>query len=545
MAAQAKADARAAAAESGPSEGRESNSRTVETSAFTICVRIRPVLPHDLRGDTAAQAYKTILKGTSSRAKAGARGRSDGLVDRAIVLTPTLDRTGAPKLDKKVFKFDHVWGARSTDLDIYDDVGRGMVESVLAGRVCCIFAYGQTGSGKTHTMTGVVSRVAQALFGSGAAGPGGKHAITFSFFEILGTRCTDCLGDFVGAGGPASVSCVRGSKNSSGVVIGEDLTGAVVTRNLTEHAADTLDAFNRLIEVAAAHRTTRSTERNATSSRSHAVCTVRVARTDFPPGAAPEAGILRIIDLAGSERASDSKAHDKATMKETKAINASLMSLKDCIRARTKASKFGASNDTQCHVPYRRNRLTLLMKDVFDIGCRRICSTVVVANVSPLALDVAHSKNTMGYAAPLRVAVQQSAAAAGWEKDELDPAGWDHAALTAWVVAKSAELGMPCPVHGLCPGGVQGAQLVRMPEADFLARCVEGGASAEEGQRLYGEMWQLAVDAKTRKRRPDGSIVTTAELAAEAAATEAALQAHARMWDERTKAMSAARDAGR
>lgn len=85
-----------------------------------------------------------------------------------------------------------------------------------------------------------------------------------------------------------------------------------------------------------------------------------------------------------------------------------LMSLKECVRARTRASKLGAASDTKCFVPYRRNKLTLLMKDIFDIGCRRLCSTVVIATVSALALDIPHTANTLSYAAPLRVAVLES-----------------------------------------------------------------------------------------------------------------------------------------
>lgn len=95
-------------------------------------------------------------------------------------------------------------------------------------------------------------------------------------------------------------------------------------------------------------------------------------------------GRLYIIDLAGSERASDSKNHDKARMAETKEINKSLMALKECIRARTMASRPGAG--AEAHVPYRRSKLTLLMKDVFDVGCARLCSTVVLAACSPLAV---------------------------------------------------------------------------------------------------------------------------------------------------------------
>jgi kinesin family protein 2/24 len=90
-------------------------------------------------------------------------------------------------------------------------------------------------------------------------------------------------------------------------------------------------------------------------------------------------------------------------MAQTKDINTSLMALKECIRARTMASAGGAD----VHVPFRRSKLTLLMKDVFDVGCSRLCSTVVLAACSPLCADVSHTTNTIKYAAPLRVSVSK------------------------------------------------------------------------------------------------------------------------------------------
>jgi hypothetical protein len=42
------------------------------------------------------------------------------------------------------------------------------------------------------------------------------------------------------------------------------------------------------------------------------------------------------------------------------------MALKDCIRARTLASAPGAAQGA--HIPYRRSKLTTLLKDVFDPG---------------------------------------------------------------------------------------------------------------------------------------------------------------------------------
>jgi hypothetical protein len=60
-----------------------------------------------------------------------------------------------------------------------------------------------------------------------------------------------------------------------------------------------------------------------------------------------------VIDLAGSERAADSKGHDKQRMEETKAVNLSLMALKDCIRARTLASTAGAEKVCTRALPAR------------------------------------------------------------------------------------------------------------------------------------------------------------------------------------------------
>ena len=85
---------------------------------------------------------------------------------------------------------------------------------------------------------------------------------------------------------------------------------------------------------------------------------IKVGHVGFDAGQGPADGLLYIIDLAGSERSDDSKGHSKALMDETKEINFSLMSLKECIRARTLASGSGGAS---IHVPYRRSKLTLLM----------------------------------------------------------------------------------------------------------------------------------------------------------------------------------------
>lgn len=41
-----------------------------------------------------------------------------------------------------------------TSTQVYEDLGKSVLESAFQGYNACVFAYGQTGSGKTHTMMG-------------------------------------------------------------------------------------------------------------------------------------------------------------------------------------------------------------------------------------------------------------------------------------------------------------------------------------------------------------------------------------------------------
>jgi len=381
----------------------------------------------------------------------------------------------------------------------------------------------------------------------------------------------------------------------------------VLTRNLSTHEVSSASEFERLISVAKSRRATAPTERNATSSRSHGVGILTIGQPGFAldDPHAPRPGVLMVIDLAGSERAADSKGHDKKRMDETRAVNLSLMALKDCIRARTLAST--ATPGETVFVPYRRTKLTLLMKDVFDIACTRLCSTVVLSCLSPLAKDAAHTLNTASYAAPLRVAVQRPTAPL--ERDERDPALWDPQTTLAWL--KSVVSTRPDDQFGgapaaLDPGseidadvrtadatptdtptapptalpdqpttapldptallgvagaflpraaidgpfdaeallaGMAGVDLCRLPEAELHIRIkkqIPGKAGAALASRVHEALWTLICDAKTRRRRPNGHLITDEEEAEEARKAEAAVAKKNAMWKEREASMAAA-----
>ena len=164
---------------------------------------------------------------------------------------------------------------------------------------------------------------------------------------MLGRDITDCLPN-------ADADNVEGGGVKAKIQIGEGLNGAVLIRNMTTHICSDANHFGLLIQRANATRFTAVTAKNETSSRSHGIAIVKV--TNKKTGVE---GSLYVIDLAGSESAMDSKCHDTARMKETKEINSSLMTLKSCIRARTTAAAAGQGST---HIPYRSNKLTLLMK---------------------------------------------------------------------------------------------------------------------------------------------------------------------------------------
>ena len=54
----------------------------------------------------------------------------------------------------KQFTYDNVFDQESQQIDIFEQVGKPVVDAAIKGYNGSVFAYGQTGSGKTYTMLG-------------------------------------------------------------------------------------------------------------------------------------------------------------------------------------------------------------------------------------------------------------------------------------------------------------------------------------------------------------------------------------------------------
>ena len=212
----------------------------------------------------------------------------------------------------------------------------------------------------------------------------------------------------------------------------EDSFGESQLVGIVEHKTTSANELHQLIEQGMSFRTSAATLKNDSSSRSHAVCRLRIVNRG--DAEVPD-GLLFLIDLAGSEAAVDTRDHTSERMKETREINTSLSILKDCIRGRalwssqdsaTGSGKKGA----KIHIPYRSSTLTKVLKHVFDVKGERSCKTAVLACVTPCARDAAVSKNTLRYAELLRIPATKPIPVA---YKPLVPSTWPNEKLREWI----------------------------------------------------------------------------------------------------------------
>ncbi|KAJ1617272.1 P-loop containing nucleoside triphosphate hydrolase protein [Pavlovales sp. CCMP2436] len=328
----------------------------------------------------------------------------------------------------RAFTFDHVFGTRATQAEIYagTQIGR-TVRGALDGLNGTVFAYGQTGSGKTHTMgtaasfdadegeeSGILPRAMRELFDSLKArletGELLQVRVSATFIEIHREEVRDLLHASGGAlerdaaragvgaagldaivqgGRPATVpsaagAVTAGASGAGGVTIREDPSGAIslagARQRVLRSAADAL----KCVQAGVLSRATASTAMNATSSRSHAVLTLTA-------GGRPRAlsAKLHFVDLAGSERAKRTKAEGER-LQEGIHINRGLLALGNVICALTAKRKPGA----HVHVPYRESKLTRLLQDSLGGNSQ----TLMLACVSPCDADFEETLNTLKYA---------------------------------------------------------------------------------------------------------------------------------------------------
>lgn len=232
-----------------------------------------------------------------------------------------------------------------------------MVTAVLDGYNATVFAYGATGAGKTFTMIGtqnspgVMVHTMEDIFTEMQSRNAElAYQLCISYLEVYNETIRDLL-----------------VPDPKPLNLREDTKGGMVISGLSEHTLMDAEQVFQLLADGNSRRSRSSTDANDESSRSHAVLQVIVRHRDTWTSAneVMRTGKLSLIDLAGSERAAESKNKGKL-QKEGANINRSLLALGNCINALAKSR-------TAKFVPYRDSKLTRLLKDslvsVQYVGC--------------------------------------------------------------------------------------------------------------------------------------------------------------------------------
>lgn len=322
-------------------------------------------------------------------------------------------------LQSSSFRLDQIFGSESLTEELYETTVAPLVPFAWNGGISTLFAYGQTGSGKTFTISRLEQLAIRSLLNGSLPG---QRKVHITIIELAGNSAFDLL------------------NARKSVSILEDSFGATQVVGAQELLATDVDVVLSAVEAANAFRRTAATLRNDQSSRSHAICRIRIENTDkYQPDAAAEDGLLYLIDLAGSEVARDRSQHALASdMREAIQINKSLSVLKDCIRGKAEADavmmqaadQSSKNSKHKAYVPFRQSALTKVLKHVFDPASRRACKTVVIACVNPSNGDCGPSRNTLRYAQMLRVMVPAPKATV---YDPWAPSTWSNSQLKDFI----------------------------------------------------------------------------------------------------------------
>lgn len=270
-----------------------------------------------------------------------------------------------------------------------------------------VFAYGMTGTGKTFSMQGtatspgVIPLAITDIFSYIRETPHREFLLRVSYLEIYNEKIHDLLSP------PAAGTC-PGVPQQEEIKLREDSKRGVYATPLKEEIVQSPTQLLRVIARGDHARRTGSTMYNARSSRSHAVVQIVVEsreragasttvqeskRAAIAPGGV-RVSTLSLIDLAGSERAAESK--ERRT--EGAHINKSLLTLGTVIaRLSGDKDKNGSPTDKDGkHLPYRDSKLTRLLQPALSGNSLiSILCTIQIGSQGSAATSSNHTAETL------------------------------------------------------------------------------------------------------------------------------------------------------
>ncbi|KAG9242650.1 kinesin motor domain-containing protein [Calycina marina] len=397
-----------------PPQSRSSSAQdSYSTSATTFDENGEPRGKEDSKDATEVQAAPKSTEGKGNvlvsvrvRPDAGGdlKGKTEGewMVDGRRSLVAYKGREGGD------YYYDNVFATHDNNAKVYDASAKRLVRRVMEGYHGTVFAYGMTGTGKTFSMQGtatspgVIPLAITDIFSYIRETPSREFLLRVSYLEIYNEKIHDLLS------APAAVGVGVGAGQQEEIKLREDSKRGVYASPLKEEIVQSPTQLLRVIARGDNARRTSSTQFNARSSRSHAVVQIVVESRERIPGngalaeskrsgLAPggvRVSTLSLIDLAGSERAAETK--ERRT--EGSHINKSLLTLGTVIaRLSGDKDKDGKPTDKDGkHLPYRDSKLTRLLQGALSgDSLVSILCTIQIGSVGSASAANTHTGETL------------------------------------------------------------------------------------------------------------------------------------------------------
>eukprot|EP01065_Artemidia_motanka_P036591 TRINITY_DN4455_c0_g2_i1.p1 TRINITY_DN4455_c0_g2~~TRINITY_DN4455_c0_g2_i1.p1 ORF type:complete len:1169 (+),score=436.70 TRINITY_DN4455_c0_g2_i1:86-3508(+) len=286
-----------------------------------------------------------------------------------------------PSKGRLPFTFDHCfWSVKDFEgidelpfagqREVYETLGKPVVDNALAGFNAAVIAYGQTGSGKSYSifgppdslggeLEGLIPRMCKALFERvSEAKQGTTFKLAASMIEIYMEKVYDLL------------------NNRNQLTLRGDLQRGFTVPGRSRRDVRTYANIEELLQCGEMKRTVAQTALNERSSRAHTLFELEIRQITESRTTTSK---LTLCDLAGSERCKDAKTEvGGKEFNQACQINMSLLCLGKCVESVVQRGSDSLVTE------FRNSTLTKLLKD--SIGGNS--KTVILTTISPSAADV-------------------------------------------------------------------------------------------------------------------------------------------------------------
>ena len=277
----------------------------------------------------------------------------------------------------EVFTFDYVIAPTQTNKDIFENLIKQNLTSLLKGINISIFAYGQTSTGKTYTMKGesksnegLIPLCIREIFNSLNSSESNitKSLVKVSYSEIYNETVNDLI-----------------DTSKKNLEIRESPRGIFVN-NLSEITVTNVEKAMQILNKGENNRIIAETKLNEKSSRSHTIFKINIEFNIKDKDNSKEKKFysqLNLVDLAGSENVSKAKC-EGMRIKEGGNINKSLLALSNVINK--------LSQNNKNFVNYRDSKLTRLLQTALGGNSKTtiICTMIDDSNHYSETLNTLH-----------------------------------------------------------------------------------------------------------------------------------------------------------